>query len=216
MRQLFDVPVADDHLGNAAPLPSIYPKGAAPVVRLGPDGERELVKMSWGFRTPKVSKKTGKPIKPAAWNNARDDKLHTGLWKSSFQQRRCLVPASSFCESKGRNPATHYWFGMASDDLDERPPFAFAGFWRDEYDDLAVDAQGLSTYTIITTTANELVKPVHPQRMPVILAAEEYEEWLFGSSENVGRLLKPFPSEHMRVVGQGVGMKADDPARTPV
>lgn len=211
MRQLFDVSVTADHLGNAAPLPSVYPKGTAPVVRLGPDGGRELVSMSWGFRTPKKSKRDGSPLKPAAWNNARDDSLHKGLWKGSFQQRRCLVPASSFCEAKGRKPATYFWFGMDSDDPNERPPFAFAGFWRDEHGDLADDAQGLPTYTIITTTANELVKPVHPQRMPVILHPGSYEQWLNGSSEDVVDLLRPFPTDQMRIVGQGIGLTSDEP-----
>lgn len=57
MRQLFDVPAADDHLGNAAPLPSIYPKGAAPVVRLAPDGEQEIVSMPLGVpKTQGVNK----------------------------------------------------------------------------------------------------------------------------------------------------------------
>lgn len=77
---------------------------------------------------------------------------------------------------------------------------------------------GLPTFTFITTEANELVAPIHaPKRMPVILAPEDYDDWLTGSAEEVSKhLIKPFPAEQMRIVGQGVGMKADDPARTPV
>ncbi len=74
MRRLFQVSADLDRLGNAEPRPAIFPKGLAPVVRLDADGKRELIEMRWGFLTPQVSKKTGKPIKPAAWNNARDDK----------------------------------------------------------------------------------------------------------------------------------------------
>ena len=109
MRQLFKVDPSRDHLGNAEPRPGIHPKGSAPVVALDDESNRELVQMSWGFRTPKVSKVTGKPIKPAAWNNARDDKLiKSGLWKGSFAERRCLVPVSSFNETKGQKPCLLY------------------------------------------------------------------------------------------------------------
>lgn len=81
----------------------------ADVATLDDAGNRELVEMSWGFRTPAVSKKTGKPIKPNAWNNARDDKLLiSGLWKASFIKRRCLMPVSSLNETKGQQPATDY------------------------------------------------------------------------------------------------------------
>jgi len=129
MRQLFQVTPDHDQLGNAEPLTAIYPNYDGPVVRLTDDGERELVSLPWGFRTTKKSKKTGAIIKPSAWNNARDDKLSSaGLWKDSFINRRCLVPASSFCEAKGRNPARYHWFALKGEE--PRPPFAFAGMWQ--------------------------------------------------------------------------------------
>ena len=209
MRNLFSVDVNRDNLGNFRPLSAIWPKYDAPVVRLSDDGERELVNMSWGFLTRQVSKKTGKPIAPAAWNNARADKVATsGLWKDSFQKRRCLVPASSFREAKGRNPATDYWFALKGDV--DRPPFAFAGMWRDFQPGLPDDKSNVLTHTIITTTANEVVKPVHPDRMPVIVDPADYEAWLLGSDDDALSLLRPFPSKWMQIVLQGVGMLRDD------
>jgi putative SOS response-associated peptidase YedK len=62
MRGLFDVDRNRDRLGNTEPLPAIWPKHMAPVVRLDGEGERELLMMSWGFLTAQTSKKTGKPI----------------------------------------------------------------------------------------------------------------------------------------------------------
>ncbi len=209
MRQLFDVLPDHDHLGNAPPLPAIWPKYNAPVVRLAKDGERELVTMSWGFLTAKVSKKTGKPISPAAWNNARADGVaKKGLWKNSFLNRRCLVPASSFREAKGRNPATDYWFALKGDE--PRPPFAFAGMWRGVQPGLPDDKSRLLTHTIITTTANEIVKPVHPDRMPVILNPANYETWLTGSMDDALELLRPYPADEMQIVQQGVGVLKDE------
>lgn len=211
MRQLFNVDPDRDHLGNAEPRPAIYPKGTAPVVALDDDGNRELVEMSWGFRTPKVSRVTGKPIKPAAWNNARDDKLlKSGLWKQSFAERRCLVPASSFNETKGARPATDYWFALAGDG-DDRPPFAIAGLWRHEHEDLLEPEHPRRVHTMVTTEANDLIRPIHAKgRMPVILRPDDYETWLTGPLEEAAALLRPFPSVELRIVLSGVGEKRDD------
>ena len=75
MRGLFKVAPGRDRLGNEQPRTAIWPKYDAPVVRLDGNGDRELVLMKWGFLTPKTSARTGKRLKPDAWNNARDDKL---------------------------------------------------------------------------------------------------------------------------------------------
>ncbi len=208
MRQLFDVSVERDRLGNAEPLPAIYPKHLAPVVRKGDESQRELVPLSWGFRTTKKSKKTGAIIQPGAWNNARDDKVRSnGLWKQSFEERRCLVPASSFCEAKGRNPATCHWFALKGDE--DRPPFAFAGMWQTSRYQGKEGPEEVETYTVITTMANELVKPVHPQRMPVILKPEDYEQWMDGNADDAFELLKPYNSDEMQIVRSGPGEKSD-------
>lgn len=208
MRQLFKVPARLDQLGNFAPLTAVFPRYNAPVVRLTADGERELLNMHWGFLLPQVSKKTGKPILPKAVNNARDDKLRDSpFWRASFEQRRCLVPATSFAEAKGRNPATYVWFGLAADDPHDRPLFAFAGLWRGFRGEYRGDLVEIETFTIITTTPNDLVRPVHPSRMPVILAPGDHEEWLSGS--DVAHLLRPYPAEDMRIVRQGVGLTED-------
>jgi len=60
------------------------------------------VTMSWGF----MLLQNGKAPRPVT--NVRDDKILTSsFWKSSFEERRCLVPASSFCEPNGDvKPAT--------------------------------------------------------------------------------------------------------------
>lgn len=63
---------------------------------------------------------------------------------------------------------------------------------------------------MVTTTANELVKPVHPTRMPVILDPADYETWLTGGPDEAAALLRPFPADRMRIVREGVGVTADD------
>jgi putative SOS response-associated peptidase YedK len=211
MRQLFDVAPIRSDIGNAEPRTAIWPKYPGPVVRIGDDGERELVDMNWGFLTKNVSKKTGKELKPQAWNNARDDKVMTnGLWKDSFVQRRCLVPASSFREAKGRSPATDFWFALKGDQA--RPPFAMAGLWRSMSPALSLaDSTGLM-HTVVTTASNDIVRPVHPSRMVVILDPSDYETWLTGSAEDALALLRPYPAERMEIVMEGIGILRDDVA----
>ncbi|SHF88317.1 SOS response associated peptidase (SRAP) [Loktanella atrilutea] len=90
MRQLFAVDAGHDDLGNAEPLTAIFPKGLSPIVGANADGTRWLQTAHWGFVMPQVSKKTGKPIRPKAVNNARDDKLRTlRFWTKSFEEWRC-------------------------------------------------------------------------------------------------------------------------------
>ena len=106
------------------PLPGIFPGHAAPVIRQTVDGERELVMLSWGF----VLQQQGRA--PKRVTNVRDDKIRTSaFWRQLFEERRCLVPASSFCEPNGDiKPATWHWFALMGED--PRPLFAFPGILR--------------------------------------------------------------------------------------
>jgi putative SOS response-associated peptidase YedK len=208
MQQLFGVEGQNDQLGNAEPLTAIFPKGTAPIVALNEDGDRALWNTHWGFVLPQVSKKTGKPIQPKAVNNARDDKLRSSpFWKSSFIERRCLIPASSFCEAKGRAPATYVWFGVKGDG--DRPAFALAGVWRQFSGAYGTEHRELTTSSMITTVPNDLVKDTHPDRMPAILHPENYETWLTGSPEDAFKLIRPFPKDEMVIHQSGEDLKSD-------
>lgn len=208
MRQLFAVKAGNDHLGNAEPLPAIFPKGTAPIVALNENGEHTLWNSHWGFVLPQTSKKTGNPIQPKAVNNARDDKLRTSsFWKKSFTERRCLIPATSFCEAKGRAPATYVWFGVKGEE--ERPPFALAGIWRSFKGNYGGEHRELLTSSMVTTTPNALVRDTHPDRMPAILHPDNYEDWLTADADTAFELIQPFPADHMVVHQSGEGLKSD-------
>jgi putative SOS response-associated peptidase YedK len=89
------------------PKNAIFPSQRAPVVRRAEDGERELVELSWGF----VLLREG--YAPKRVTNARDDKLLTRFWRTSFEGRRCLVPATAFCEPHDNHkPTTWHWFAL--------------------------------------------------------------------------------------------------------
>ena len=209
LRQLFSVAAAQDKTGNAEPLPSIFPKGMAPIVGVDADGTRWLQNAHWGFVMPQVSKKTGKPIQPKAVNNARDDKLRVSqFWAKSFEDRRCLIPATSFCEAKGRNPATYVWFGVTGDG--PRPPFALAGLWRAYKGNYGGgEERELLTSSMVTTTPNELTRQTHPDRTPFIVDPDDYDTWLTGTADEAYALIKPFPADRMVIHQSGEGLKSD-------
>jgi len=185
-----------------APMSAVFPKHTAPVVRRTPDGERELVAMSWGF----MLLQNGRAPKPVT--NVRDDRiLKSAFWKGSFEERRCLVPASSFCEPNADvKPATWHWFAIAG--KDPRPLFAFPGLWRRYRGPLKKDGPtvDIETYAFLTTTPNALVATINHERMPVLLTREEeFETWLRAPVDEALALARQYPHQGMRIVQQGSG-----------
>lgn len=198
LRGLFGIP--DNRAAAVEPKSAIFPRYQAPVVRMAADGERELTNMSWGF----MLLQDGRAPRPVT--NVRDDKLRTsGFWRSSFEQRRCLVPASSFCEPNGDvKPATWHWFAIAGDD--PRPLFAFPGIWRRYTGPVKKDGPNvdIETYAFLTTTLNPLVATINHERMPVLLTREEeFETWLRGSADEAFALAREYPPGQMRIVREG-------------
>ena len=200
MRRLFRP--QRETVGNLPLLPAIFPGHDAPVVRLGEDQQRELVMMSWGFVLPQKDKA------PKRVTNARDNKVSASpFWKSSFNERRCLVPVSSFAEPKGKQPAIWHWFGLKGDE--PRPLFSFAGIWRSWRGELKGEFVELDVMAFLTTTPNEVVRPIHPNRMPVILSPDDYQTWLSGEPGDALALAMPYPADKMEIKAKGD--KKDEP-----
>jgi putative SOS response-associated peptidase YedK len=128
------------------------------------------------------------------------------MFRHVLRKRRCLVPASGFYEwaaASGRKQP------YCSRPRDERP-WAFAGLWQHWE-----GADGpLESCCILTTTANDLVRPVH-DRMPVILPERHWQGWLDRDVQDATALvplLRPLSAEEMRAnpVGQLVGNPRND------
>jgi len=183
------------------PASAIFPRHVAPVVRQTSDGEREIVRMSWGF----MLLQNGRAPRPVT--NVRDDTiLKSSFWKASFEGRRCLVPASSFCEPNGDvKPATWHWFSITGDEA--RPLFAFPGIWRRYKGPMKKDGPNvdIETYAFLTTTPNPLVATINHERMPVLLTREEeFEAWLRAPAEEAMTLAREYPPQQMRIVQEGL------------
>jgi len=117
-------------------------------------------------------------------------------FKDGFQNRRCLIPASGFYEwatIEGR-VKQRYYITSISDEL-----LTFAGLWESK--------DGVESCTIITTTPNDVVKPIH-SRMPAVLAPEDWDAWL---AEPRLDILKPAPVDDMIAYRVRSDIKDDGP-----
>jgi putative SOS response-associated peptidase YedK len=142
----------------------VYPKYTGLVV-----AEGEVRAMTWGFPRHAVSKKTGKPLKPTATNNARDDKLRGNpMWRDSFRDRRCLIPVTAWAEAEGAaGRMTRTWYSLRDQEL-----FAVAGIWR------PTDEWG-NAYSMVMVDGSKQMVDVH-DRMPTILTRENWAIWTDG------------------------------------
>ena len=121
------------------------------------------------------------------------------------------------CEYLGTRPAIPHWFAIN----ESRPLFFFAGIWRPWRGVRGTKADPVTgnhmLFSFLTTEPNEVVKPIHPKAMPVLLLDQQAREaWLRGSVEEALRLQRPAPSGALRVVAKGRkedGAALDDIAR---
>lgn len=126
--------------------------------------------------------------------NARAETLaEKPAFRHSFHRKRCLIAADGFYEWKKSGTKKEPFLFMLADES----PFAFAGLW-DRWND--PNGTAVESCTIITTTANELVAPLH-DRMPVILAPPSFDVWLDPAIEDTDHLmplLSPFAADKMK------------------
>lgn len=194
IRKAFEL--AEDHAGNVSLLPAIFPDHMAPVVR-NSDAGRELVQMRWGFPPPPH-------VTDHLLTTVRN--LASPYWCPWLKpEYRCLIPVTSFAEyapAKPRN--TPVWFALSED----RPLCAFAGIWRPWHGVRGPKADPVEgehlLFSLLTTVANEVVKPIHPKAMPVILTSpEEYAIWLNAPTPEALRLQRPLPADRLKIIAEG-------------
>ena len=152
--------------------------------------------------------------------NARAETLFDKpTWSRPVRSRRCLVPANAFYEwsktpgaAKGGRKQPHL-IRIADGRL-----FAFAGIWetwRDRAQPEDSELAQLTTFSIITTSANATIAPLH-HRMPVVLRTADYDTWLDPDleDEEIVELLQPSGLPWVTApVAPHVGKVAIDDAR---
>lgn len=191
LAELFDLPDAP----NLAPRYNIAPTQPVGIVRLDPKTQqREWALTIWGL-IPSWSKD---PSMGARMINARAESVpEKPAFRAAFKRRRCLVPASGFYEwkqvAKGKEP---YYFFPADGGL-----FGLAGLWETW---TGPDGGQIESCTILTTEANDLMSAVH-NRMPLILAPEDWSSWLGAGKDDppavlstLQHLFRPYPDEKIK------------------
>ena len=190
----------DPAMGNLRPQENIYADQDAPIM-IGSKGKLKLKKARWGLPPFRERDAKGRLERPR--NNIRK----TDFWLRSYPdvilsaEHRCLVPFSAFAEPTRDST----WFTVA----DEEVAF-FAGVWMEWSGERLKEQPGKSRrsrehddwllYAFLTTEANSIVAPVHPDAMPVVLTEDEdCLEWLDGGESSM-RLQRPLPDEQLRIV----------------
>ena len=108
-----------------------------------------------------------------------------------YRNGRALVPASGFYEwqsTAGRKQP--YYFSSK-----QEPLLGLAAIWEND------------SFSLITTQPNAALRNIH-DRMPVIIARDDYAAWLAGEDG----LLQPAPDDALKVhaVGMAVNRAAND------
>lgn len=181
----FDVP---DNF-NAAPGQML------PVIRETEQG-RVLEGMKWGL-VPVWAKDVNIGYKMI---NARSETIfEKPAWRGPVKRHRCLVPARGFyewqkLEKNGKPTKQPYFIKPKDQDL-----FAFAGLYSTWHDS---NGNELWTFTIVTTSANKEMAPIH-DREPVILQPEDESLWLDPSVSDrlaLEAVLRQYPDGKLEMV----------------
>lgn len=179
--------VTIDH--ELEPRYNIAPTQPVAAVRLdNASGERELTYLQWGL-IPSWAKdpKIGSRMINARAETAADKPS----FRAAFKRRRCLIPASGFYEWQqlGDRKQPTFIHGAGGRLL------GLAGLWEIW---ASGDGSVVESCTILTTQPNELMAPIH-NRMPVIIAPEDYSMWLDPGPQpqEALHLLRPYESAEM-------------------
>ena len=146
-----------------------------PVLVIKNEGKLKTTFMYWGFISPWAKDPFNKSL-PRPFNarseTVRDKKLFQGSWR----YKRCLIPATGFFEKGFRIRKKDY------------STFWLGGIWSRW---ISQDGAELESCCILTTEANELIKPFH-HRMPVVIPQGIEGKWTENVKDNY-ELKRLFP-----------------------
>jgi len=174
------------------PRPNIAPTEPVAIVRTSYAGARELALVRWALLPPWVKD----PREFTTLINARSETVtEKPSFRGAIRHKRCLVPADGFYEWTGPKGAKRPFL--------VRPKgqglMGMAGIFEQW---LGADGSEVETMAILTCAANSFMAPLH-DRMPVILAPDDFDAWLdcrSGSAEGVLRLLQPAPEDLLEMI----------------
>lgn len=170
---------------NLQPTWNMAPTRDAPAVRLHPTTqERRIDLLRWGLlpHWAKVAKFGRQPI------NARAETLATSyMFRDTYPKRRCLIPADVFYEWRDEGNSKQPWAIARADGT----TMALGGLWEAWR---GPDGTTVRTFAIVTTEANDALRPLHA-RMPLVLEPADWPLWLGETEGDTSTLLRPSAAE---------------------
>jgi putative SOS response-associated peptidase YedK len=190
------IALPNDQTFNIEKLPELAPQyNIAPtqmvvaVLHNLESDKREFQELRWGL-IPSWAKDVSMGAKLI---NARAETVaEKPAFRSAFKHRRCLVLADGFYEWQRQNGKKQPFYFR----LQDGQPFCFAGLWE-QWE--SPEKEKIASCTILTTEANEVLKPIH-DRMPVVLDKKYYDLWLDPQAqkpEALQEVLHPYPASAM-------------------
>lgn len=175
------------------PRYNICPTQPVACIRQSNDQQLESVTLRWGLVPFWANDlKIG-----ARMINARSETVATKpAFRKAFKSRRCLVLADGFYEWKKSGKSKQPYYISRNDSQ----PFLLAGLWESWQNKDEPDSQPVETCTILTTTANDIMAPLH-DRMPVILEQPDLDFWLdnqFEDRQQLEKLLVPYAADELQ------------------
>lgn len=189
--EAFDVAVPRD-LGP--PRFNIAPGQPIATVRIPPRGTRELALLRWGL-VPWWTKEEEAKRMASRCIQARAETLATApAYRDAFRERRCIVVVDGFYEWGAAGPdAPRVPHHITTP---EQKPFGIAAVWESRR---TKDGEIVETAAVVTTPAKGSVKGLH-DRMPLVLAKEDYEAWLSGPANDAARIVRAAAGPELVVV----------------
>lgn len=187
------------------PRYNVAPTQPVAAVRLNAAGEREFAFFLWGL-IPSWAKD---PSIGSKMINARaETAAEKPAFRAAFKRRRCLVPMTGFYEWRATDGRKQpMYIHAAGDGL-----LSLAGLWEMWQ---SADGGLLETCTVLTTTPNTLMEPIH-NRMPVIVEPQDYNTWLAPDTpaDDLYHLLRPYDAAalHAHPVSTAVNRPQNDSA----
>jgi putative SOS response-associated peptidase YedK len=165
----------------------------------------EISFLNWGMVPSNIRSKQDaeKFIRTYNTLNARGENIFSGkIYSEPIKERRCLILSSGFFEwmhhqpdGKKKTEKYPFYITMKNDEM-----FVFGGIWDTFYD--IASSEKISTFSIVTTEANELMSVIHnsKKRMPLIFDSEKALDWLYtdANEQFIKSMIKPFDSSKMK------------------
>ncbi len=195
MQNLFGYRIPEDYDRRVVDMGNRYniaPTQPIVVVDAGLDGVRHVRLVRWGL-IPAWTKDA--KTQSLLFNARSETAADKPSFRTAMRHRRCLVPASGFYEWRRMGAAKMPYYIRPRDGS----TMAFAGITETW---LGSEGSEIDTGAILTTSANRLMTMLH-DRMPVILAPGDWDEWLDCGNRrprDVSHLMRPAADDLLEAI----------------